>query len=134
MKNLSILAACALMAAPLCMPAYAELNTGQEYADACIQVLNDAADILEKVTPDTADACVEKLLKEIKPRLQAILASESQFSDEERQLAFEGEKWDAVNKRMREAVSRLSLEMQSAAPEDRAKLEKVWNTCAVLCR
>ena len=133
MNNRSILAACALMAAPMCMTAYAELNTIQEYADACIQVLNDAADILEKVTPDTADACVEKLL-EITPRLQAIIASESQFTDEERQIAFKGEKWDAVNKRMRDAVMRLSLEMQSATPEVRAKLEKVWETCAGLCR
>ncbi|MCH5285111.1 MAG: hypothetical protein J1E42_05875 [Akkermansiaceae bacterium] len=133
MKNLSILAACALMSAPLCMPAYAELNTIQEYADACIQMLNDAADILEKVTPDTADASIEKLM-ELKPRMLAIIDSESQFSDEERQHAFEGEKWEAVNKRMREAVARLSLEIQSAAPEARAKLEKVWNTCAVLCR
>lgn len=133
MKNLTVFAACALMAAPLCMPAYAELNTIQEYADACMQVLNDAADIIENVTPATADADVEKLLA-LKPRMQEILAAEAQFSDEERQRAFTGEKWNAANARMRAAVSLLDKKIHNAIPEDRAKLEKVWNICAILCK
>ena len=132
MKNLTLLAACALMAAPMCMIAHAEPTTVREYADACIQVVSDAAGIIEKVTPATADASIEKL-NALKPKMAEIMASESRFSEAERQMAFSGEKWNEVQGRMMAAVVRLEKAILNATPEEKAALERVWNATKFLC-
>ena len=135
MNNLTILAAGAFLAAPMCMVAQAEPTTIQEYAAESIQLVNDMADILEKVTPETADACAEEM-NALKPRLAAMKAAESKFTDEEKaslstDKALEEKMMSALTRMMTVAM-KLQMQIQSASPEDQAKMMKVIETMQTL--
>ena len=125
---MTILAASALMIAPVCMVAQAEPTTVQEFAEESIAIVNDMATILDKVTPATADECVAEL-NALKPRIAAVQAAEAKFSDEEKQAltsdkALE-EKLTAAMGRMMAAAMKLQMTIQNASPEDQAKLMKL---------
>ena len=128
MNHLTILAAGAFLAAPMCMVAQAEPATIREYAAENLRLVNDIADILEKVTPETADACVEEI-NALKPKLVALKAVESKFTDEEKASLFTdkevAEKLMATMNRLMSISVKLEMSMQSASPEDAAKMKKV---------
>ena len=125
---MTILAASALMIAPVCMVAQAEPTTVQEFAEESIAILNDVATIFDKVTPATADECVAEL-NALKPRIAAVQAAEAKLTDEEKQAlagdkALE-EKMTAAMGRMMAAAMKLQMTIQNASPEDQAKLMKL---------
>ena len=131
---MTILAASALMIAPVCMVAQAEPTTVQEFAEESIAILNDVATIFDKVTPATADECVAEL-NALKPRIAAVQAAEAKLTDEEKQAAEANlsdeekqaleEKVTAAMGRMMAAAMKLQMTIQSASPEDQAKLMKL---------
>lgn len=128
MKNLTILAASALMAAPMCMVAHAEPTTIQDFANESIDLINRMASILEKTTPATADACVAEM-NAFKGKVAELKAAETKFSDEEKAKLVEDkdleEKMKAAMNRMIQAAVQLSMTVQKSSPEDQAKLMKV---------
>ena len=128
MNHLTILAAGAFLAAPICMVAQAEPATIREYAAENLRLVNDMADILEKVTPETADACAEEI-NALKPKLVALKAVESKFTDEAKASLFTdkevAEKLIATMNRLMSISVKLEMSMQSASPEDAAKMKKV---------
>lgn len=116
------------MAAPMCMVAHAEPTTVQEYAIESIDLINRMADILEKITPDTAEACAAEMY-ELKDKLMALKAAESKFSDEEKEQLIGDteleEKMKAALGRIMQAAFQLQTTLQNAGPEDQIKLMKV---------
>lgn len=118
-------AAALLLAAPVCLVAQAE--TIEETVTGQIAILDDISAILEKVTPETADASVA----ELDQCLGKIIALEDlNVSEEEKAALMQNtelvSKLAASMERMISAVNTLQTRIQSASPEDQAKLMKIF--------
>lgn len=128
MKPNTIFSAAALFVAPVCLVAQTEKFSVQEYIVASITCLNELADIMEKVTPATAEACMAEL-NELKPRIEEIKAAISQYNDEEvsEMLEMKGyeEKLLVIIERITDVTERLQNELPGAAPEEQERVLKI---------
>ena len=126
MKNLTILAAGAILAAPVCVVAQEEQTNAQQLVEESVRALNTLSDILEKVTPDTAAACAEEL-NAIAPKLIELRDVTNNLTAKDKAGLANNkeaeEKVTAAVMRMVTALQNLQNKFQNATPEEMAKLQ-----------
>lgn len=131
MKTLTIVAAGAFMAAPMCMVASALSPEAQQFVDETAVIMNELCDVLEKVTPATADACVVELQK-LAPRIAAVSEAEKSLTQADKQElnkdAAANEKMGLALQRLMGAAMKLHTMSENASPEEKEQIDKVMQT------
>ena len=119
-------AAAALLVAPICIVAQAK--TLEENIEEGLAVLDELVTILEKVTPENAEACTEEL-EQLSAKMQELKKEEANYTDEEKKEVLQNPeiiaKLQAPIQRLFMAIMKLQATAQSATPEQQAELQKV---------
>ena len=127
MKHLITCSAAALLAAPVCIVAQA--RTIEENMEETLALINELSDILENVTPQSADACLAEL-EQLESRILALKNEADTYTDEEKKAILQNpeivSKLQAPTERLMKAIIMLHIAAgQNPEPQQQAELKKI---------